>query len=93
MELVKDFPVIDLMRYIDTRWFGERPHIRGRRIPIWVIAHAVLDNKGVGIPELVYDFTLSETEVLAALLYYAQHRDEIEALEAAEFEKWRHLFA
>lgn len=74
---------IDLSKYIDTQWFGERPHIRGRRIPIWVIVHTAVDNDH-GIPELMYDFDLTEAEVLAAILYYAEHKDEIEALEAAD---------
>jgi uncharacterized protein (DUF433 family) len=74
--------VRNISKYIETRWFGERPHIRGRRIPIWVIAHTARDNAH-GVPELMYDFDLSEAEVLAALLYYSQHEDEIEAQEAA----------
>lgn len=73
---------IDLTCYIEKRHFGDRPHIRGRRIPIWVIAHTLRDNVHYGVSELMYDFDLSESEVLAALLYYEQHHDDIEAQEA-----------
>ncbi|GAB4513531.1 MAG: hypothetical protein OHK0046_14320 [Anaerolineae bacterium] len=74
---------VDLRRYIDTRHFGDRPHIRGRRIPVWVVAHAQMDNQGYGVRELMYAYDLSEAEVLAALLYYETHKDEIEAQEEA----------
>jgi uncharacterized protein (DUF433 family) len=86
---IPTLPSVDLMRYIDTKWFGDRPHIRGRRIPIWVIVHTAIDNN-FGVPELMYNFDLSETEVLAALLYYMQHKDEIETLEEADREQYRY---
>lgn len=76
-------PTIDLRRYIDKRHFGERPHIRGRRLPVAVIVSAARDNEGYGVPELMYAYDLSETEVLAALLYYSQHQADIDAQEAA----------
>ena len=57
-------PAIDLTRYIEKRHFGDRPHIRGRRVPVWVIAYTVRDNPGYGVPELMVDFDLSEIEVL-----------------------------
>jgi uncharacterized protein (DUF433 family) len=81
----------DLSQYIETRWFEDRPHIRGRRIPISVIANTAISNKH-GVPELMYDFDLSETEVLAALLYYRKHKEEIEAQEAAIHEKYKHFY-
>ena len=74
---------VDLKKYIETRLFGERPHIRGRRIPVATIAYTARDNSH-GVNELMYDFTLSESEVLAALLYYAEHKERIDALEMAE---------
>jgi uncharacterized protein (DUF433 family) len=81
---VTDFaPALDLSKYIEKRFFGERPHIRDRRIPVAVIAYTARDNQH-GVADLVYDFTLSESEVLAALLYYAEHKDEIDAQQAAE---------
>lgn len=73
---------IDLSKYIEVRIFGERPHIRNRRIPVSTIAHSA-DSQGWNISELADNFTLSEQEVLAALLYYGEHKAEIEAQEAA----------
>jgi uncharacterized protein (DUF433 family) len=74
---------INLEKYIERRLFGSRPHVRGRRIPVAVIAYTARDNDH-GVKELMYDFTLSETEVLAALLYYAEHKAEIDAQQAEE---------
>jgi len=74
---------IDLSQYVETRLMEDRPHIRGRRVPVALIAHSAR-SQGWGVAELAYQFTLSETEVLAALLYYQQHQDEVEALEAVE---------
>ncbi len=73
---------VDLSKYIEVRIFGERPHIRGRRIPVATIAHSAR-SQNWGIAELAYQFTLSEPEVLAALLYYQENKDLIEAQEAA----------
>jgi uncharacterized protein (DUF433 family) len=85
-------PTVNLTRYIDNRFFEGRPHIRGRRIPVWVIAYTLRDNKGYGVPELMYDFDLSEAEVLAALLYYQQHQAEIDAQEDAIREQYKHFY-
>jgi len=74
---------IDLSPYIETRFFGERPHVRNRRVPVAVIAYNAYENKW-DVPRLSYEFTLSETQVLAALLYYQQHKEMIDAQEAAE---------
>ncbi len=82
---------IDLSQYIDTRWFGDRPHIRGRRIPVSVIANTAVSNKH-GVAELMYDFDLSEAEVLAALLYYSEHKEMIKAQEAALHEEYKHFY-
>jgi uncharacterized protein (DUF433 family) len=76
-------PVIELTRYIEYRRFGTRPHLRGRRIPVAVIASATRDNPSIGTERLQLAYDLSEIEVLAALLYYAQHQHEIDAQEAA----------
>jgi uncharacterized protein (DUF433 family) len=72
---------IDLSEYIERRYFQERPHVRGRRIPVIVIVEAAYDG-GRTISEMMQDYSLSESEVLAALLYYTEHKAEIEALEA-----------
>jgi uncharacterized protein (DUF433 family) len=73
---------VDLRKYIEIRIFGDRPHIRGRRVPVATIAHYA-HSQGWGVSELAYQFTLSEPEVLAALLYYEEHKDLIEAQEVA----------
>ena len=75
--------VIDLSKYIETELYGERPHVRGRRIPIAVIADNAHDNKW-DVEELAYQFTLTIPEVLAALLYYEEHKELIEQQEAVE---------
>jgi uncharacterized protein (DUF433 family) len=75
--------VVDLSKYIETRLFGDRPHIRGRRVPVAIIASNARTN-GWAVPELAYQFTLTEAQVLAALLYYAEHQAEIDAQEQIE---------
>jgi uncharacterized protein (DUF433 family) len=81
--MVDQAPAPDLSKYIERRFFGERPHVRGRRIPVATIVYTARDNDH-GVAELMYDFSLSESEVLAALLYYAEHKAEIEAQQAEE---------
>lgn len=83
---------VNLMRYIDSQHFGKRPHIRGRRLPVAIIAYTLRDNAHYGIPELMYAFDLTEAQVLAALLYYHLHREEIDAQEQAEFDAYEHLY-
>ena len=74
---------VDLTKYIEARFFGKRPHIRGRRIPVAMIARRARAN-GWTVAETAYDFSLSEAEVLAALLHYEEHKETIDAQEAAE---------
>jgi uncharacterized protein (DUF433 family) len=74
---------VDLSKYIETRLFGARPHIRGRRVPVATVAYNARTN-GWDVAELAYEFTLSESEVLSALLYYPEHGDEIDAQEREE---------
>jgi uncharacterized protein (DUF433 family) len=57
--------------------------IRGRRLPVMFVAAAEQANQ-LSIAELAYQFTLSEEQVLAALLYYREHRAELEAQDAAD---------
>lgn len=61
----------DLSKYIDFKYFGERPHIRGRRIWVSMIAANEQANQW-SIAELAREFTLTEEEMLAAILYYAK---------------------
>ncbi|MCA0454196.1 MAG: DUF433 domain-containing protein [Chloroflexi bacterium] len=72
---------IDLRKYIDTDTFMARPHIRGRRVPVATIAYSARD-LGWDIAKLAYEFTLSETQVLAALLYYQEQKVLIDNQEA-----------
>lgn len=73
---------VDVSKYVEVRLFGERPHIRGRRIPIATIAYSARSQKW-DVAELAHQYGLSEPQVLAALLYYAEHQSEIDAQEAA----------
>ncbi len=81
----------DLRKYIETRLFGDRPHIRGRRIPVSFIAANNAVNQW-GISELAYQFTLSEEEILAALLYYHEHKEEIDRQDAEEVKLWNEMY-
>jgi uncharacterized protein (DUF433 family) len=74
---------VDLQKYIEIRLFGKRPHIRGKRVPVALIAKRMSANHWT-ITETAYDFSLSEAEVLAALLYYEEHVDEIQQQENDE---------
>lgn len=64
---------VDLSKYIDTKFFGERPHIRGRRIPVATIVNGARVY-GWDAKRLMDEFDLSESQVLAALLYYNNDR-------------------
>ena len=75
--------VVDLSKYIETRMMEERPHIRGRRVPVSFVAVGAEVHRW-NIQELAYEFTLSEEQVLAALLYYREHKAEIDAQDVEE---------
>lgn len=79
---------IDLSKYIEL--YGDRPHIRGRRLPVMFIAAAENANH-LSITELAYQFTLSEEQVLAALLYYREHKAELDAQDAADAQQSQEL--
>jgi uncharacterized protein (DUF433 family) len=72
---------VDLSKYIELR--DNRPNVRGRRLPVVFIASAERVNKS-SISDLAYEFTLTEGQVLAALLYYREHQAEIDAQDAAD---------
>lgn len=74
---------VDLRKYIDRSLHGNRPHIRGRRLPVSFIAVNAEHNQWT-VRDLAYQFSLSEEQVLAALLYYREHRAEIDAQDAEE---------
>ncbi len=86
-----DTPVperVDLSKYIELR--EGRPHIRGRRLPVAFIASAEQENQ-LSLADLAYQFTLSEEQVLAALLYYREHKTEVDTQDAADAQQSRDL--
>lgn len=74
---------VDLRKYIETRLMGQRPHIRGHRIPVAIVVYQSRAN-GWSVAETAWNFSLSEAEVLAALLYYEEYKAEIDQQEAEE---------
>ena len=78
---------VDLSKYIGTELMGNRPHIRGRRLPVSTIVVSAESN-GWNIPETAYEFTITEEQVLAALLYYREHKAEIDAQDSEEQRLW-----
>jgi uncharacterized protein (DUF433 family) len=72
---------VDLSKYIEMR--EGRPHIRGRRLPVAFVAAAQQTNHA-SLEELAYQFTLSEQQVLAALLYYREHQSEVDTQDTAD---------
>ena len=74
---------VDLSKYIEVRLYGERPHIRGRRVLVSMIA-ANAEHNNWTVSELAYNFGLSEEQILAALLYYREHKAEIDMQDVEE---------
>lgn len=74
---------VDLRKYIDTRFYGERPHIRGRSLLVSTVAITAEANHW-SVDETAYNYGLSATEVLAALLYYQEYKAEIDRQDADE---------
>ena len=72
---------VDLSKYIEVR--NGRAQIRGRRLPVAFVASAERANH-LSISELSYQFTLSEEQTLAALLYYREHKTDIDAQDAED---------
>lgn len=73
---------VDLSDYIETRIFGERPHIRNRRVPVATVAYNARAH-GLSVQDLMHEFFLNEAEVLAALMYYEANHEMIDAQEVA----------
>jgi uncharacterized protein (DUF433 family) len=67
---------IDLSNYIEQR--DGRPHIRGRRLPVMFIVKTQQAQHN-NITQLADAFSITEEQVLAALLYYREHVMELEA--------------
>src|SRR5688572_3860781 len=58
---------------------GGSPRINGKRISVHMIADQYV-NYGVSAERLAESFDLTPAQIHAALAYYYDHRDEIEAL-------------
>jgi uncharacterized protein (DUF433 family) len=71
----------DLRKYIEMR--NNRPHIRGIKLPVMFIVDMQRTNN-LSNAELAYGYSISEEEVLAALLYYREHKEEMDAQDAAD---------
>jgi uncharacterized protein (DUF433 family) len=78
---------VDSSKYVETRLIGRLPHIRGRRLPMTFVASAERAT-GLSVAELADEFSLSEEQVLAALLYYHEHRAELDAMDREETRFW-----
>jgi uncharacterized protein (DUF433 family) len=72
---------IDLSGYIEIR--DGRANVRGRRLPVVFIAKHQQANHS-SVSDLADGFTLSDEQVLAALLYYREHQAELDAQYAAD---------
>lgn len=70
-------------KYVDASLYGNRPHVRGRRVLVSMIA-ANYDENQWSVARMAEEFSLSEEEVLAALLYYREHKEEIDQQDAEE---------
>lgn len=71
---------VDLSKYIELR--DGVANLRGRRLSVAFLAAAERENH-LAISDLAYQFTLTEEQVLAALLYYREHQQEIDAQDEA----------
>ena len=71
----------DLRKYIEMR--NDRPHIRGLKLKVMFIVDMQRTNN-FSIAELAYGYTLTEEQVLAALLYYREHQAEMDAQDEAD---------
>lgn len=72
---------VNLSKYIEMR--DGRPNIRGRRLPVSFVASASHEQK-LSNERIAYEYTLTEEEVLAALLYYREHKQEIDIQDEEE---------
>lgn len=81
---------VDLSKYIELR--DEVPNVRGRRLPVVFVAEAHRE-RGLSIAQLAYEYTISEEQVLAALLYYREHQAEIDAQDEADQRAWDEMYA
>jgi uncharacterized protein (DUF433 family) len=74
---VSETDKVNLSKYIDNTLMSGRPHIRGRRMPVWLVAASF--ESGMSLADIAFNYTITEAQILAALLYYREHKDEIDA--------------
>ncbi len=66
---------VDLSKYIEMR--DGRPNIRGRRLPVSFVAKDYAE-KQRSLSEIAWSYTISEEQVVAAILFYLEHREEVD---------------
>ena len=72
---------VDLSKYIELR--NDRPHIRGRKLEVVFIASAQRINNW-SVEQLCDEFSLTQSQVLSALLYYKEYQAELDAQDEAD---------
>ncbi|HRF96616.1 MAG TPA: DUF433 domain-containing protein [Aggregatilineales bacterium] len=80
---------VDLSKYIEMR--NDRPYIRGRKIPIMFLVSFQKANKA-SVDNLCYNYTLTEAQVLAALLYYLENKEQLDIQEELDKQEEKELF-
>ncbi len=78
-------------KYIDFKFYGTRPHIRGRRLLVTMVA-ANEQADQLRISELASDFSLSVEEVLAAILYYREHKSDLDQQDLEEQKLFNEMY-
>lgn len=81
--MIDTIPTVELSKYIEVGTTGEPPHLRSNHLPIICIANSA-STQPMTVTQLAYQYSLTEVEVLAALLYYRDHKAEIDALIAED---------
>jgi uncharacterized protein (DUF433 family) len=84
----------DLSKYVELRPYepvSAYPFIRGRRLPVSFIGRNYV-NQHKTVAEIASVYSVSEEEILAGVLYYLEHRDEVEAVEEEVTEFYRPFF-
>jgi uncharacterized protein (DUF433 family) len=79
----------DLSQYIEIRLMENRPHIKNRRLPVSFVAKDFAN--GDTLREIGDNYSITQEQVMAALLYYYEHRDEIDTQDAEEERLWQEM--
>lgn len=80
---------LDLSKYVETRLMGDRPHVRGRRLPVTFVAKDYFDGKSIA--EIMEEYAIAEEQVLAAILFYREHQQILDAHDAEEVRLWQEM--